>query len=93
MQYEAAERKLKAEDRLRVISAKIEAINRETSSAQDREPLMRQLEDVETELAEIRGEQLKQIKHGIQLSKAISELVADVSSNGERAYSGRDVDH
>ncbi len=59
MQYEAAERKLKAEERLRVITAKIEAVNLEMGRVQDREPLLRQLEDIENELTEIRGEQLK----------------------------------
>ena len=65
MQYEAAERELKAEEKLKVITAKIESLTKLLAKSQEKEPLLRQLEDVENELSRIRGEQLKQIKHGI----------------------------
>ena len=78
MQYEAAERELKAEEKLKAITTKIESLTKLLEKSQEKEPLLRQLEDVENQLTEIRSEQLKQIKHGIQLSKAISDIVADV---------------
>ena len=78
MQYEAAERELKAEEKLKALTTKIESLTKLLEKSQAKEPLLRQLEDVENQLTEIRNEQLKQIKHGIQLSKAISDIVADV---------------